>query len=216
MPSRAPERRFTYRLRYLSQTRQQCQIEKVWSHATATDILRVALRITRYQTTCETASPSLPPTDELTIRTDGHTIAADRPLSDSSCPLRCGTRPPSLWDRTIFHRASAIQGDAAPGTGDARMVARIAPTMSQPTSWIGDNLARIIHDGLSRNCGVATRSIMSVTLADAAEPVRRPCLARGAVRKGAILEQDVDRPSGEPACREACAAANPRLQQKRS
>jgi hypothetical protein len=33
---------------------------------------------------------------------------------------------------------------------------------------------------------------MSVTLADAAEPVRRPCLARGAVRKGGIFEQDAD------------------------
>jgi hypothetical protein len=34
--------------------------------------------------------------------------------------------------------------------------------------------------------------------ADAAEMVRRPCLARGGARKGGILEQDVDRLSGEP------------------
>jgi hypothetical protein len=39
---------------------------------------------------------------------------------------------------------------------------------------------------------------MSVKLADAAEKVRRRCLPRGAGRKEGILQQDVDRPSGEP------------------
>jgi hypothetical protein len=43
---------------------------------------------------------------------------------------------------------------------------------------------------------------MSVTLADAAELIRRPCLAHGAVRKQGILEQDVDRPIGEPDSRQ--------------
>jgi hypothetical protein len=37
------------------------------------------------------------------------------------------------------------------------------------------------------------------TLADAAEKVRRRCLPRGGAKKEDILEQDVDRLSGEPA-----------------
>jgi len=48
-----------------------------------------------------------------------------------------------------------------------------------------------------------------------------PRQARGAAREGGILEQNVDRLSGEPACLDAgptasrlVAAANPRLQQK--
>jgi hypothetical protein len=67
-------------------------------------------------------------------------------------------------------------------------------------------LARIIHDGSWRNRAVATRDRR-------AEP-------RG---KEAYLKQYVDRPNGEPACLDAVptasrlvAAANPRLQQKRS
>ena len=67
-------------------------------------------------------------------------------------------------------------------------------------------LARIIHDGSSRNRAVATRDRR-------AEP-------RG---REAYLKQYVDRPNGEPACLDAgptasrlVAAANPRLQQKRS
>ena len=67
-------------------------------------------------------------------------------------------------------------------------------------------LTRIIHDGSSRNRAVATRDRR-------AEP-------RG---REAYLKQYVDRPNGEPACLDAVAtasrlvaAANPRLQQKRS
>ena len=67
-------------------------------------------------------------------------------------------------------------------------------------------LARIIHDGSSRNRAVATRD--------------RRAESRG---RKAYLKQYVDRPSGEPACLDATpdasrlvAAANPRLQQKRS
>ena len=66
-------------------------------------------------------------------------------------------------------------------------------------------LARIIHDGSSRNRAVAKRD--------------RRAEARG---REAYLKQYVDRPSGEPACLDAgptasrlVAAANPRLQQKR-
>ena len=67
-------------------------------------------------------------------------------------------------------------------------------------------LARTIHDGSSRNRVVATRDRR-------AEP-------RG---REAYLKRYVDRLSGEPACPDAVstasrlvAAANPRLQQKRS
>jgi hypothetical protein len=67
-------------------------------------------------------------------------------------------------------------------------------------------LARVIHDGSSRNRAVARRD-------GRAEP-------RG---READLKQSVDRPSGESACQHAVkgpcwlvAAANPRLQQKRS
>ena len=67
-------------------------------------------------------------------------------------------------------------------------------------------LARIIHDGSWRNRAVATRD--------------RRVEPRG---REAYLKQYVDRPNGEPACLGATpdasrlvAAANPRLQQKRS
>ena len=70
----------------------------------------------------------------------------------------------------------------------------------------GSTLARIIHDSSFRNRAVAKRERR-------AEP-------RG---RKAYLKQYVDRPSGEPACLDATpdaarlvAAANPRLQQKRS
>ena len=66
--------------------------------------------------------------------------------------------------------------------------------------------ALIIHDGSSRNRAVAKRD--------------RRAEARG---REAYLKQYVDRPNGEPACLDAgptasrlVAAANPRLQQKRS
>jgi len=68
------------------------------------------------------------------------------------------------------------------------------------------DLARIIHEGSSRNRAVAKRDRR-------VEPRRRE----------AYLKQYVDRPSGEPACLDAgsiafrlVAAANLRLQQKRS
>jgi len=54
----------------------------------------------------------------------------------------------------------------------------------------------IIHDGSSRN-----------------RVARRAC---GAARFRGVLEQYVDGASGEPASRRHLAAANPRLQQKRS
>ena len=43
-----------------------------------------------------------------------------------------------------------------------------------------------------RHARSSTRSITSVRSADDAEPVRWPCLARGAAREGGILEQDGD------------------------
>jgi hypothetical protein len=71
---------------------------------------------------------------------------------------------------------------------------------------VGAAKARIIHGGSSRNRAVAMRDRR-------AEP-------RG---REAYLKQYVDRLSGEPACLDAgstasrlVAAANPRLQQKRS
>ena len=70
----------------------------------------------------------------------------------------------------------------------------------------GSTLARIIHDGSMRNRAVAKRE--------------RRAESRG---RKAYLKQYVDRQSGEPACLDATpdaarlvAAANPRLQQKRS
>jgi hypothetical protein len=71
---------------------------------------------------------------------------------------------------------------------------------------VGAAKARIIYGGSSRNRAVAKRHRRT-------EPRRRE----------AYLKQYVDRPSGEPACLDArpsasrlVAAANPRLQQKRS
>ena len=86
---------------------------------------------------------------------------------------------------------------------DSRPVLRIVLNWAGP---LAATSARISHDGSSRNRAVATRDRR-------AEP-------RG---REAYLKQYVDRPSGEPACLDAgptasrlVAAANPRLQQKRS
>ena len=64
-------------------------------------------------------------------------------------------------------------------------------------------LARMIHDGSSRNLGAALRDQRAEQMGTAN-------------KKGASLHQYMGVPKGEPTGRRLVAAANPQLQQKRS
>ena len=86
----------------------------------------------------------------------------------------------------------------------------LAPCRSH--QWASSCLVRIIHDGSSSPSLTLPHSMGE---GEGGGPRR----ARGAGRKGGILKQDINRPSGEPArlgavkhAAKCVAAANPRLQ----